>query len=70
VRFDVSAPGRITVTVKRAKKRVAAGAFTLAQAGPAVVKIPRLKPGKYVVDVKVATNDGHTLTRRFNRTLH
>jgi hypothetical protein len=70
VRFDVSAPGRLTVTVKRAKKRVATGSFTLAKAGTAVVKIPKLKPGKYVVDVKVATNDGHTLTRRFNRTLH
>src|SRR3954451_15800154 len=69
VRFDVSGPGRITVTVKRAKKRIASGSFTLAKAGTAVVKVPKLKRGKYVVDVKVAGSDGRTLTRRFTRTV-
>lgn len=69
VRFDVNAPGRLTVTVKRAKKRVASGSFVLAKAGTAVVKIPKLKRGKYVVDVKLASDDGRSLSRRFNRTL-
>jgi methionine-rich copper-binding protein CopC len=69
VRFDVNAPCRVTVTVKRAKKRVATGSFTLAKAGTAVVKVPKLKRGRYVVDVKVTASDGRTLTRRFTRTL-
>ena len=69
VTFDVNAPGRATVTIKRAKKRVASGAFTLAAAGTAKVKIPKLKPGRYVVAIKVATADGRTLSQRFTRTL-
>ena len=69
VRFDVNAPGRLTVTVKRGKKRVASGSFVLAKAGTAIVKIPKLKPGKYVVDVKLASDDGRSLSRRFNRSL-
>ena len=69
VSFDVNAPGRVTVTVKRNKKRVASGAFTLAKAGTARVKVPKLKRGKYVIAIKVTTDDGRTLSRRFNRTL-
>ena len=70
VTFDVNAPGRVSVTVKRNKKRVASGAFTLAKAGTAKVKIPKLKPGKYVVAISVTTDDGRKLSRRFTRTLH
>jgi hypothetical protein len=69
VTFDVNAPGRVSVTVKRNKKRVASGTFTLAQAGTAKVKVPKLKPGRYVVAVKVTTDDGRTLSKRFTRTL-
>src|SRR3954453_21934711 len=58
VSFDVNAPGRVSVTVKRNKRRVASGAFTLAKAGTARVKVPKLKRGKYVVAVKVTTDDG------------
>jgi hypothetical protein len=69
VTFDVNAPGRVSVTVKRNSKRVASGTFTLAQAGTAKVKVPKLKPGRYVVAVKVTTSDGRTLSKRFTRTL-
>ena len=69
VTFDVNAPGRVAVTVKRNRKRVAAGSFTLAKAGTARVKVPKLRKGKYVVAIKVTTNDGRTLSRRFTRTV-
>jgi uncharacterized protein (DUF2141 family) len=70
VTFDITVPARLTVTVKRNKRRVASGTFTLAKAGTASVKIPRLKPGRYVVAVTANTDDGRTLSRRFHRTLH
>jgi uncharacterized protein (DUF2141 family) len=69
VTFDITVPARLTVTVKRNKKRVASGTFTLAKAGTAKVTFPRLKPGRYVVAVTAKTDDGRTLTRRFHRTL-
>jgi hypothetical protein len=69
VTFDVNAPARATVTVKRAKKRVASGSFDLAKAGTARVKLPKLKRGKYVVAIKLTTADGRTLSKRFNRSL-
>src|SRR3954447_13276969 len=64
VRFDVNQPGRITVTVKRNKKKVASGSFDLAKADTASVKVPKLKRGRYVVAVKIVTDDGRTLSRR------
>jgi hypothetical protein len=69
VAFDVNAPGRVSVTVKRNKKRVASGTFTLAKAGTAKVKVPKLKRGRYVVAIKVTTDDGRTLSRRFTRSV-
>jgi hypothetical protein len=69
VTFDVNAPARATVTVKRAKRRVASGSFDLAKAGTARVKVPKLKRGKYVVAIKITTSDGRTLSKRFNRSL-
>src|SRR3954447_4984519 len=70
VTFDVNQPGRATVTIKRAKKRVASGAFALKTAGTAKVKVPKLKPGKYVVAIRFATDDGRASSARFTRTLH
>ena len=63
LRFTASGAGRVSVDVRRGARRVARLVVRV-RAGRASVRLPRLRPGRYVVVVRAAGGRAHRLRLR------
>jgi predicted transcriptional regulator of viral defense system len=66
LRFTASLPGRVTIDVRRGARRVARRVVRV-RAGRVSVRLPRLRPGRYVVVVRAAGGRAHRLRLRVAR---